>query len=163
MHSGGAKKTMSMDTLLRGLTRLHILSPPRRTRQCPLTLLTLLIVGSGCSPNASSPAKTGGGSNIGTVTVVIELNDETIQQDVEGVAAGTTVADVMLRLRTPAVRIRGSGAMMFVESIGGQMTTGGEGWVYRVNDEFADRGIGNYVIEPPATIHWRHSSFSGTD
>lgn len=132
----------------------------RPLRPRPLLLaLALAICVSGCS-RSTAPRPEAVAAEPGTVTVVIEIGGQEILREVEQVQPGTTIADVMSRIEEPAIKIIGSGSMAFVDSIGELGTTAGLGWTFRVNGEWADRGVGAYALEPPAEIRWSHGTFT---
>jgi len=112
----------------------------------------------GCSSTVSPPTvpRT---TEPGPVTVVIELGSEQKSQRFEEVQPGTTIAELMAQIEDPPIRLTGSGSMAFVESIGELGTDRGLGWTFRVNGEWADRGIGAFPLEPPAEIRWTHGAF----
>lgn len=132
------------------------------TNQCvrilPLVLITALWV-SGCS-SSTAPIDRSGASDVpsGTVTVVIDFGDNTIEREIEAVPAGTTVAQVMAEITDPPVEMTGSGAMTFVKAIGELGVAGGKGWTFSVDGQRANQGVGSYVLNPPARVEWRHSS-----
>lgn len=131
---------------------------PRRPR--PLLLAVLLAIGlCGCSPSTMPEPEAVAGEP-GLVTVVIELEGQEIRRELEQVKPGTTIEEVMSRIDDPAIRIIGSGSTAFVDSIGELGTSAGLGWTFRVNGEWADRGVGTYALEPPAEIRWSHSTFT---
>ncbi len=105
------------------------------------------------APVAVTPGA-GAGTATGTVTVEIETDDTTEIYEIEDVAAGSTVESVMRKLDEIPVTIHGSGITAFVESIGGKSTSSSEGWTYQVDGEFANRGVGDTTLNPPATITW---------
>lgn len=131
---------------------------PRHPR--PLLLAFLLAVGlSGCS-RSTTPKPEAVAAEPGLVTVVIEIGGQEIRHELEEVKPGTTIAEVMSRIDEPAIKIIGSGSTAFVDSIGELGTSAGLGWTFRVNGEWADRGVGTYALEPPAEIRWTHSTFT---
>lgn len=130
----------------------------RRPR--PLLLaLALAVCVSGCS-RSTAPQPEALAAEPGIVTVVIEIGGQQIRREVEQVQPGTTIADVMSRIEEPAIKIIGSGSTAFVDSIGELGTTAGLGWTFRVNGEWADRGVGDYALEPPAEVRWSHGTFT---
>lgn len=156
-----------MRLLLPLMGRAAALSSPRKpaaSRRAGLLFglaSPLLIVGcSGSTPPIDRSAATDIPS--GTVTVVIPVGDQTVRHEIESVPEGTTVAQVMAEISDPPVTLNGSGAMTFVESIGELDTSGGQGWSYRVDGEWADRGVGAYRLSPPASIEWSHGSYEST-
>jgi hypothetical protein len=102
-------------------------------------------------------------SQPGTVTVVFAMPDGEVRRELETVAAGTTIADVLAKIDDPKIEITGTGEMAFVKSIGELGTTEGEGWTFKVDGKWADRGIGAYELSPPATIQWSHGKFDPAD
>jgi hypothetical protein len=128
-------------------------------KRSPVELLifaTVLLCG-GCS-RSTAPIDRSSADNVpaGPVTVVIDFGDSTVRREIESVPEGTTVAQVMTEITDPPVKLIGSGAMTFVDSIGDLGTTGGKGWTFRVDGKWADRGIGAYQLTPPALIEWSH-------
>ncbi|MFM2001881.1 MAG: hypothetical protein RI963_1307 [Planctomycetota bacterium] len=114
----------------------------------------------GCSGSAVEVAPPKSDAPAGTVTVVIATEDGgEIRKEIAGVASGTTIAQIMRSIDDPEIKTRGSGSTTFVESIGGIGTAEGKGWTFRVNGEWADRGVGDYTLEPPAEVRWTHGSF----
>lgn len=81
----------------------------------------------------------------------------------EGIAAGSTVESVMRSIQDPPIVLRGRGVTAFVESIGGIKTSATDGWTYRVDGEFADRGIGTTELVPPARISWRFGAWDESE
>lgn len=130
-------------------------SDRRRSPLVGMWLCGWLAWAGGCSTTVTPPSTT----EPGPVTVVIELGDESKSQRFDEVQPGTTIAELMAQIEDPSVRLSGSGAMAFVESIGELGTDRGLGWTFRVNGEWADRGIGAYPLEPPAEIRWTHGAF----
>jgi Domain of unknown function (DUF4430) len=119
----------------------------------------------GCAPSTTQkPSSTQGTAPAqvtrGTVTIVIDDGNEVVEQKIENVTAGTTVEQLMKQLDDPTVKISGTGTTALVTAIRGKTNSGGEGWTYRVNDEWADRGIGTFELTPPATIRWKHGDLS---
>jgi len=115
----------------------------------------------GCSSTATPPTATEA-IKPGPVTVVIELGSEQKSHQFDEVQPGTTIAELMAQIEDPLVRLTGSGSMAFVESIGELGTDRGLGWTFRVNGEWADRGIGAFPLEPPAEIRWTHGAFESS-
>jgi Domain of unknown function (DUF4430) len=133
-------------------------------RTLPIALLAF-VVAIGCSRSAtqSTPDLNGPVSKSvasGTVTVVVEVADQMTQHIVENVTAGTTVEQIMRQLNDLDVEISGSGSTAIVTSMKGLTTSGGKGWTYRIDGEWADRSIGAFELTPPSTIHWKHGNFS---
>lgn len=124
----------------------------------PLVLTVSLWV-TGCS-NSTAPIDRSGASDVptGTVTVVIDFGDKTVEREIEAVPAGTTVAQVMAEITDPPVEMTGSGAMTFVKSIGELGLAGGKGWTFSVDGQRSNQGVGSYVLSPPARVEWTHSS-----
>ncbi len=129
-------------------------------------LACLMLVGcrdaqpSSTLPSASSPEMPVDPTTTGTVTVEVIEGDETKRYELTDIAAGTTVESIMRSLTEPEVTMSGSGITAFVQQIGDQSTRSNEGWVYRVDGEFATKGIGSTTVDPPVTITW---SFGGME
>ncbi|MGI9471644.1 MAG: DUF4430 domain-containing protein [Rubripirellula sp.] len=106
--------------------------------------------------NASSESPTTDSveTKTGTVTMEIATKGETQKVEIDNVAAGTTLEQVMRSVKDMPVRLRGSGVTAFVDAIGDQATTGTEGWVFRVDGEFANQGVGSTKLDPPTTVTW---------
>lgn len=117
----------------------------------------------GCSGSTAPIDRSASDVERGTVTVVIEMGEQTIRREVEAVPAGTTLAQVMAEISDPPVKITGSGAMTFIESIGELGTTAGKGWLFEVDGQRADRGAGVYELTPPAEVRWWHTSTESTE
>lgn len=122
-------------------------------------VLGALLFSAGCSRTAEPIAESNTESTVGTVTIVIQMPDGEVRQDFESVASGTTIADLMAKIESPKVTMIGSGDTAFVKSIGQLGTDAGKGWTFRVDDQWADSGVGAYRLDPPATIQWTHGSF----
>ena len=126
----------------------------------PGMLGTIFLAIAGCSGSAVEVAPPKSDASAGTVTVVIATEDGgEIRKEMPGIASGTTIAQIMRSIDDPEIKMRGSGSTSFVESIGGIGTAEGKGWTFRVNGEWADRGVGDYTLEPPAEVRWTHGSF----
>lgn len=137
-------------------------------RAWPLVVLCAgLWITGGCSrqatPVADAPVADSPGTQVGTVTVVFNLPDGEVRREVESVASGTSIAEVMAKIEEPKIELTGSGDTAFVKSIGDLGTTDGKGWTFTVDGNFADRGIGAYELTPPATIQWKHGAFDPSD
>ena len=116
---------------------------------------SLLLVGPACrsEPDATlTPVQTG------TVTVEIQGVGEPQTRTLEDVPEGTTVEEVMRALADDGldVDLSGSGTTAFLRAIDGLGTEAGKGWLYTIDGEFPQRGIGTTEILPPTTIQWRH-------
>jgi hypothetical protein len=132
---------------------------PERSRMLG-AIFSAIACFAGCSGTAVEVAPAKSAAPAGTVTVVIATEDGgEIRKEIAGVASGTTIAQIMRSIEDPEIKMRGSGSTTFVESIGGIGTAEGKGWTFRVNDEWADRGVGDYTLEPPAEVRWTHGSF----
>ena len=137
-----------------------------RSQAWPLAFTLLLSVATGgCSRQPVESAATADSDSSaevasGPVEVIIRSADGEFRHRFEDVAAGTTLAEVMSRVDEPVVKIVGSGATTFVESIGESGTTGGTGWSYSVDGEWGDRSIGVYPLTPPAEVVWTHGTFA---
>ena len=106
------------------------------------------------APSESSDKKTG------TVRFEFTVDGNTETLEVEDVAEGTTLETVMRGIEDPAIKMRGSASTAFVESIGENATTGTKGWVFEIDGEFANEGVGSIELEPPVTISWTYGEAS---
>lgn len=106
---------------------------------------------------ATSDAEVG---SVGTVTIEVEGDEELLTVKIDGVRQGETLEAVMRRIEQVPVTIRGSGPTAFVDQIGERATNRTEGWTYRVDGEFAMRGIGQLELNPPTTIRWSFGTMS---
>jgi len=129
----------------------------------PATVLSVgFLVAIGCSRPAA-PIRDSQAAQTGTVTVVFSLPSGEVRREIDGVAAGTTIVDVLSKIDDPKIEVTGSGDMAFVNLVGDLGTTEGEGWTFKVDGKWADRGIGAYELSPPATIHCSHGKFDPSD
>jgi hypothetical protein len=127
-----------------------------------LMLCGELLVAGGCS-RPQSPVANVPESQAGAITVVFILPDGEVRREMEAVAPGTSIADVMAKIDDPKIEMTGTGATAFVKSIGNLGTTDGKGWTFSVDGQWADRGIGAYALTPPATIRWKHGAFDPSE
>ncbi|MEM9827415.1 MAG: DUF4430 domain-containing protein [Planctomycetota bacterium] len=76
----------------------------------------------------------------------------------EDIPAGSTVESIMRRVPESdlPMEITGSGTTAFLVSIGDQGTEAGEGWIFRIDGNLPERGIGVTEVDPPATISWTY-------
>lgn len=107
----------------------------------------------GCKPSAEV-APVSVDTPTGTVTIEIDNGESVQTHEIEQVAHGSTLESALRSADDMSIEITGSGVNAFVHSIGGQATSGGEGWTYTVDGEFANEGIGTLVLSPPTTIRW---------
>lgn len=113
----------------------------------------------GCS---SSPARPINDSATGVVTLEIDGAGESVKMTVDRLPAGCTVETVMQRAVDQGLdaEITGSGTTAFVASINGSAGSGTMGWLFKVDGEFSERGIGTTELDPPATITWVYADMS---
>jgi hypothetical protein len=125
-----------------------------------LALGTLLgTVGCGrAEPPVPANAPEGAG---GTIEVVFTFDDKrpAIAQEVT-VDQPLSVEAVMRKLDEPAIELSGSGTTAFVRSIEGLETVAGRGWLYEVDGQWAERGIGQTTVAPGSEIRWRYGEFA---
>lgn len=95
---------------------------------------------------------------VGVVTFVIHDGESVIEFKVDDVPDGTTLESVMRQVEDVPISIRGSGVTAFVDQIGDTGTGSSEGWTYKVDGEFAHRGIGETTLSPPTTVQWSYGS-----
>ncbi|MDG2223557.1 MAG: DUF4430 domain-containing protein [Rubripirellula sp.] len=107
-------------------------------------------------PSPERAGSTGSSAVTGVVTIEIVDGDETQTVELPEIEAGTTLEQIMRSITDPVISIRGSGVTAFVDQIGEQGTSGSEGWVFRVDGEFAKQGVGSTTIDPPATVTWSY-------
>lgn len=116
----------------------------------------------GCNVATETPsADTVDAVETGSVTVEFLLgdSDDPVTVVVDDVTSGSTVAEVMQGIESPVIEMSGSGITAFVSKIGDLATADGDGWTYRVDDEFINTGIGTTILTPPATVTWSHGSW----
>ena len=92
----------------------------------------------------------------GTVKIEVELNDQIHSLTMEGVASGTSLETVLRSVEEPKFIISGRDTTAFVKQIGDQSTGASEGWTFRIDGEFSNRGIGTAMLHPPATVTWKY-------
>ena len=90
----------------------------------------------------------------GTVTIEIENGESVQTHEINEVAEGSTLESALRSAGGIPIEITGSGMSAFVHSIDGQATSGGEGWTYTVDGDFANEGIGTLTLSPPTTVRW---------
>ena len=90
----------------------------------------------------------------GTVKLEIRGSDPPVTIEIADVQTGTTLEQVMRSVTQIPISIRGSGVTAVVDAIGERASSGGEGWVFRVDGVHANQGVGSTVLTPPTTITW---------
>ena len=119
----------------------------------------------GCSDSNSSlqiPESQGTHAGTGTVTIeVVEDSETNVVEilEVHDVPQGSTVEHVMRSVEKFQVEITGSGQTAFVRSINNKSSDAVQGWTFKVDDEFATRGIGVYELSPPTKVTWNFGEF----
>ncbi|MDF1840021.1 MAG: DUF4430 domain-containing protein [Rubripirellula sp.] len=130
----------------------------------PFCLLVCLAIGCSGSttdaPPVEEPVPAEPATSVGTVTIEIVDGSNKKTLELSDIEAGTSLEQIMRSITDPGISIRGSGITAFVDQIGETRTSGSEGWVFRVDGEFATQGVGSTTIDPPATITW---SFGGME
>ncbi|MEM9586554.1 MAG: DUF4430 domain-containing protein [Planctomycetota bacterium] len=111
-----------------------------------LTTLTAI----GCGTQRETVPTTGSG----TVTIQVSVGEQDHVYQVDQVASGTTVEQVMRSVEGLPWECSGSGTTAFVVSLHDIPTTGDSGWIFRLDGEYSDVGIGTATVEPPTTIDW---------
>jgi len=125
-------------------------------------LVFATLVGSlGCGRSAPPPPASVPEAAGGTIAVVFSFGDERpeIVREV-AVDQPRTVEAVMRKIDAPAIELSGSGTTAFVRSIEGLETTAGRGWLYEVDGQWAERGIGQTTVSPGSEIRWRYGEFA---
>lgn len=115
-------------------------------------LMVGVLLSSGCSTAPPAPTQ------IATEPVTLEIQSGTKKESVliEGLPLGCTVEDVMRSAQQQGLDIEmsGSGTTAFISAINGESGSGTQGWLFKVDGEYSDRGIGTTELDPPATITW---------
>lgn len=94
----------------------------------------------------------------GTVSILVQVPEgETLREEVT-ITGRQSVAAVMAA-SSLEMELRGSGEMALVQSLAGVPMKGGEGWIYKVDGQWAPRGIGQLEVEPGAEIRWQYGRF----
>lgn len=97
---------------------------------------------------------------VGEVRVeIVSGSEDRVVVTVPEVVEGMTLLEVMNRVDDPKVSIQGSGGNALVIGFGELTQAGGEGWTYRVNGEWADRGVGAFEVKPGDTITWSYGGY----
>lgn len=126
-------------------------------------LLTMGLVGCSGGQEENQPesaAAVDESKPVGEVRVeIVSGPEDRVVVTIPEVVEGTTLLDVMKRIENPQVSIQGSESNALVIGFGDLMQAGGEGWTYRVNGEWADRGVGAYEVKPGDTILWSYGSY----
>lgn len=121
------------------------------------------LVGCGAKQIAEETADVPSGdteAGLGTVIFEFDFGDGRVETvTVEGVGSEATVLDCLKKVKQPEVVVNGSGQNAFVSSIGDLTTAAGEGWSYRVNDQWADRSVGVYEVQSGDKITWTYGGF----
>jgi hypothetical protein len=120
----------------------------------PLAITILL----GCRPATPpvSPTPVAAAAT-GTVTIEIDLGENSETIEIHNVEKGTTLESVMRSIDQVPITIHGSGVTAFVDQIGDTATGGSGGWTFKVNGELANQGIGSIELSPPITVTWAYS------
>ena len=92
------------------------------------------------------------------VLIVVESNENSAAFMVDDVKEGQTVEELMRQVTALGAVINGSGATAFVNRIGNRETGLREGWTYKVDGEFAKRGVGQMSLNPPSIIQWTYGT-----
>ena len=100
------------------------------------------------------------GRSTGTVDISIVVDGETRFSIHElEVVDGTSLETVMRSTDKCPIEISGRGSTAFVKSIDGIKNGGSKGWTFKVDGEFAQRGIGHTSLHPPTKIEWSYGEF----
>jgi len=124
-----------------------------------LSAFLLLIGGCGRSAPVAEPLS----QARGTVTIEIVTEQQTKSIEVLDVATGTSLEQIMRSVKDVPITIQGSGTSAFVEKIGDRSTERGGGWTFKVDNEFANQGIGNTKLSPPTTVTWQYADFDSAN
>jgi hypothetical protein len=149
-------------------------APPRLQTDSPkntlATVFSTLFLASilfsiGCDATNSGESTSGTnptGMDLGTVTLVIDFGParrSPITVDVP-CSEHSTVFDILDRAQLIGdikFESSGSGDTVFVKSIAtvANEGSGGNNWIYLVNEETADKSAGIYEVKPSDEIRWR--------
>ena len=118
----------------------------------------------GCGPAApdpsAPPSSSGGSDQVGQVRMQFDFGDGRVVESVlPSVQPGTTVETLMRRVTEVPIQLSGSGTTALVQSIDGYGMSGGQGWLYQVDGQWAERGIGQTTVKPGSEIRWRYGRF----
>ncbi|MEM6689682.1 MAG: DUF4430 domain-containing protein [Planctomycetota bacterium] len=130
----------------------------------PAIALSLLFITIGCESNQVTQPASNEAVETGTVSFEVILSEdgqESIQFDVSDVAKGSTLESVMRAIDPEdlTLEISGGGLTAFVVSINDQTGGSQSGWVYTVDGDNPDVGIGGFELDPPTTVRWKIASF----
>jgi hypothetical protein len=123
-------------------------------------LLLLLLGCSRSNPVADRPAAD---AATGIVTIEITGESETQTIEIPDVATGTTLEEAMRSIKEVPIKLSGSGTTAFVVAIGDRATNSTDGWTFKVDQKFANQGIGSTSLNPPTTITWSFGDFDGDE
>lgn len=97
---------------------------------------------------------------VGSVEVRIEFEENNVLQlEVDDLREGETVLDVMRRLPDLNVVAHGEGEFAFVSQIGEIAAAGSEGWLFYVNDQWAEQSAGITPLQAGDRIRWKYGRF----
>ncbi len=122
------------------------------------TAAAVLAVCIGCNSKPPPPAVD---ATRGTVTMQFKVGEEIESITIEQVADGESLESLMRNISQVAVSLRGSGTTAFVDSIGETATNSSEGWTFKIDGEWSDKGVGATVLHPPTTVTWEFGRWSG--
>lgn len=134
-------------------------------RQIQLSLigfLAFLLIGCGEQNEPVSAITSETREDVVTGVVTVQINggqDDTISVEIADVSTGATVESIMRQIEDPPVHINGSGTTAFIDQIGDKKTVGSDGWVFRVDGEYSNEGVGMKTVDPPCTISWEFGDF----
>ena len=120
-----------------------------------------LFVAVGCSqPSSETTETTQPAADPISVEITIETGEsEDPTTHTVKVPAGATIAEAMAKLPDELqIETSGSGNMTFLSSINGKSTAGSEGWIFYVNDEWANQGIGAFTLSEGDQVRWKYGS-----
>ena len=115
----------------------------------------------GCSPTPT-PTPVAAPSANGVVTIEIRTGDRVDSTTIDSVADGSTLESVLRSIEEPEFVIKGSGPTAFVDRIGDRSTGASDGWTFKIDGKFSDRGVGTVLLHPPATVTWQFGSMEDT-
>ncbi len=98
------------------------------------------------------------------VTLSFKMDDSlTVTASFAKLDAEETVETLMRKFVSsgisPKIELSGTGTTAFLQSIGGQDTSAGKGWTYKINGQRAVRGIGQTPVTTGDEITWEYGSW----
>ena len=144
------------------MTTESIPEPPRRPSaawRLAVALVAVLAATAAWNVLGRSASRTleASGTSVSAEAVTVTVSGGGLEPAPQGIAwrDGMTVRDATDGGFSAVWR--GDGSMAFLESLGGVPNQGADGlnWQFEVNDEYADRGAGDYPLAPGDRVLWK--------